>query len=95
MALAEFDEALAEVDLKRRKAEITQTAKDSAMSEFSVVYGAAVRLLEALTALAGKSELASRVRPTRRRRSSGNGAEPAGETAQAVESSAESSDSAG
>ncbi len=75
-----LDDSLVEVDLKRREAEITQEAKNSALREFKVTFGAAVRLLEALTALAGKPELAARVRPTRRRRSSGNGAESAEET---------------
>ncbi len=89
-ALEGLDEALAEVDLKRRGAEITQAAKNDAMSEFNVIYSASIRLLEALSILAGKPELASRIRPTRRRRSSGDGSETTDETANAAESSVES-----
>ena len=75
----ELGDSLVEVDLKRREAEITQEAKNEAMREFKATFGAAIRLLEALTVLAGKPELAARVRPTRRRRSSGGGAESAEE----------------
>ncbi len=91
--LEELSNSLTEVDLKSREAEITQTAKDEAMSEFNVIYGATIRLLEALAILAGNPELAKRVRPTRRRRSSGSdtaSAEPATE----ADSTTESSDSA-
>ncbi len=94
-----LDDSLDEVDLKRREAEITQEAKNEALLEFKAAFGAAIRLLEALTILAGKPELAARVRPTRRRRSSGNGAESAEEAPEAdsdtgSEGSTESSDSA-
>ncbi len=91
--LEELSQSLVEVDLKRREAEITQAAKNEAMSEFNVIYAAAIRLLEALAILAGKSELASRVRPTRRRRSGGSDTDVA-EPASDAGSSAESSDSA-
>ncbi len=96
----ELDGSLDEVDLKRREAEITQEAKNEALREFKATYGAAVRLLEALAILAGKPELAARVRPTRRRRSSGNGAESAEEasdadsTTESEASTPESTDSA-
>ncbi len=63
------------------------------MRQFNVVYGAAIRLLQALAILAGRSELASRVRPTRRRRSNGDNAESA-EPASDADSTTESTDSA-
>ncbi len=88
--LEELGEALDEVDLKRREAEITQSEKAEAMDEFNVLYGAAIRLLEALAILAGKPELAERVRPTRRRRSTGDNAESTGETAAAANSTVDS-----
>ena len=91
--LEELSAALDEVDLKRREAQITQAAKDDAMSVFNVTYGAAIRLLEALTILAGKPELAGRVRPTRRRRSSGDDAESAEEAAATASSTTESTES--
>ncbi len=92
-ALEELSLSLTEVNLKSREAAITQATKDEAMSEFNVVYGAAIKLLEALAILAGKPELAKRVRPTRRRRSSGDDAESA-EPATGADSTAESTDSA-
>ncbi len=88
--LGELGEALDEVDLKRREAEITQSEKAEAMIEFNVLYGAAIRLLEALAILAGKPELAGRVRPTRRHRSSGDNAESTGEEAAAADSTVDS-----
>ncbi len=91
--LQELSDSLDKVDLKSREAEITQAAKDSAMSEFNVTYSASIRLLEALAILAGKPELARRVRPTRRR-SSGNDAESAEEAAESADSTTESTDSA-
>ncbi len=91
--LEELSQSLTEVDLRSREAEITQAAKDGAMRQFNVVYGAAIRLLQALAILAGKPELASRVRPTRRRRSNGNDAESA-EPASDADSTTESTDSA-
>ncbi len=68
-AKSELDLALGEVDVKRREAQITQAAKDEAMAEFSTAYRASIRLLEALSSIAGKPALAERVRPTRRRKS--------------------------
>ena len=98
--MKELGDSLGEVDLKRREAEITQEAKNQALREFKVTFSAAIRLLEALTILAGKPELAERVRPTRRRRSSGNDAESAEKapeadsTTESEESTIESTDSA-
>ena len=88
--LEELASALDEVDLRSREAEITQEAKDDAMRAFNVTFRASIRLLEAAAILAGKSELAERVRPTRRRRSSGDDAEPAEEAAPAADSTVES-----
>ncbi len=73
----DLGDSLDEVDLKRREAQITQAAKNEALREFKAAYSAAIRLLEAMTILAGKPELAERVRPTSRRRSSGSDAESA------------------
>ncbi len=87
-----LDDSLSEVDLKRREAEVTQEAKNEAMREFRTTFGAAVRLLEALTVLAGKPELAARIRPTRRRRSSGNGSEPAPDSENESDGSSPESD---
>ncbi len=91
--LEELDEALDEVDVKSREAEITQTVKNEAMREFNVTFSAAVKLLEASAVLAGKPELAERVRPTRSSRSSGKNAESKEEAAPAADST-ESTDSA-
>ncbi len=88
--LKEIGKALDDVDLKRREAEITQFAKTEAMIELNVLYGAAIRLLEALAILAGKPKLAGRVRPPRRRRSSGENAESTGEEAAAADSNVDS-----
>ena len=86
----ELDDSLVEVDLKRREAEITQEAKNEALRDLGATFGAAIRLLEGLAILAGKPNLAARVRPTRRRRSSGNGAEPTEEEAPVADSETES-----
>ncbi len=91
--LEELRVALDEVDLKSREAEVTQAAKDEAMREFDVTYRAAIRLLEASAILAGKPELAGRVRPTRPNRSAGKAAKSAEEAATAADS-VESTDSA-
>ncbi len=64
------------------------------MRDFNVCYRAAIKLLEASAILAGKPELASRVRPTRPNRSSGKDAESAEEAASAADSTSESTDSA-
>ncbi len=90
--LEELSETLDEVDLKSRKAEITQAAKDEAMREFDVTYRAAIKLLEASAILAGKPELAGRVRPTRR--SSKKALGPAREES-AKEEAASAADSTG
>lgn len=92
--LEELASALDEVDLLAREAQITQEAKDDAMRAFNVTYRAAIQLLEASAILAGKPELAQRVRPTRRRRSSGDGEESAEEAAPAADGTVESTDSA-
>ncbi len=92
--LEELSESLDEVDLKSREAEITQAAKDEAMRQFNVTYRAAIRLLEASAILAGKPDLAGRVRPTRPNRSSGQNAKSKEEAAPAVDSTIESTDSA-
>lgn len=91
--LEELREALAEVDIKSREAEVTQMAKDEAMREFDVNYSAAIKLLEASAILAGKPELAGRVRPTRPNRSSAKKASAQEEAVPAVDST-ESTDSA-
>ncbi len=92
--LEELSGALNEVDLKSREAEITQAAKDEAMREFDVTFRAAIKLLEASAILAGKSELAGRVRPTRPSRSSGRGAKSEEGSAEAAASTSDSTDSA-
>ena len=90
--LEELRFALDEVDLKSREAEITQAAKDEAMREYDVTYRAAIKLLEASAILAGKPELAARVRPTRPNRSAGKAAS-SGEAAANAAESTDSTDS--
>ncbi len=63
------------------------------MREYDVTYRAAIKLLEASAILAGKPELAERVRPTRPNRSAGKAAKSAEEEAPAADST-ESTDSA-
>ncbi len=90
--LEDLREVLDEVDLKNREADVTQEAKNEAMGEYDVTFSAAVKLLEAAAILAGKPELAGRVRPTRPNRS--GKAAKSGEEAASAADSVESSDSA-
>ncbi|HRI68838.1 MAG TPA: hypothetical protein PK156_31630 [Polyangium sp.] len=60
--------ALAKVEQERREAQLTQSTKNEAMAAWGTTYSAAADCTAAFFALAGRTDLAQRVRPTARRR---------------------------
>ncbi|MEO0323527.1 MAG: hypothetical protein AAF447_11265 [Myxococcota bacterium] len=66
-AATRLDDALTRVAEEAREAQVTLTAKDEALARYDAVFTATASTLAALFQLAGESELARRVRPSRRR----------------------------
>ncbi|UQA62623.1 hypothetical protein [Polyangium aurulentum] len=64
-----LEKALDDVERERREAQVTQSAKDALMGRWAVIYPGIADSAAALFTLAGRPELAERVRPTARRRS--------------------------
>lgn len=64
--LGRLDEALRRLDRESRQAETTLIAKQQAMEAYDRAYLATARLMEDFFAYAGLTELAERVRPSRR-----------------------------
>lgn len=64
-----LETSLEDVERERREAQITQSAKDTLMSRWPTVYAGVASAASALFTLAGRPDLAERVRPTARRRS--------------------------
>jgi len=64
-----LEKALDDVERERREAQVTQSAKDALMGRWAVVYPGIADSAAALFSLAGRPELADRIRPTARRRS--------------------------
>lgn len=60
--------ALEDVEREKREAQITQTAKDAQLAKWPVIYSGVADTAAALFVLAGRPDLAERVRPTARRR---------------------------
>lgn len=65
-AKAELDAALADVDREARELEETLGTRDQALSEWADVYQGVANTLTGLFRLAGRRDLAERVRPTSR-----------------------------
>jgi hypothetical protein len=62
-----LEAALRVVAQEASELHLTQTAKDRAFEENDRVFGTVARVAEGLLALAGRGDLADRVRPSRRR----------------------------
>jgi hypothetical protein len=60
--------ALADVDREKREAQLTQAGKNEAMAAWGTSYSGVADATAAFFALAGRPDLAERVRPTARRR---------------------------
>jgi len=60
--------ALGNVEREKREAQLTQGAKNEAMTAWSTAYPAVADGAAAFFSLGGRSDLAQRVRPTARRR---------------------------
>ena len=67
-AAATLRTALGDIDREKREAQLTQGAKNEAMDAWKAVYPAVADGVAAFFSLAGRSDLAQRVRPTARRR---------------------------
>jgi len=63
-----LEAALEDVEREKREAQITQSAKDMQMGRWSTVYAGVASAAAALFTLAGRPDLADRVKPTARRR---------------------------
>ncbi|UQA60315.1 hypothetical protein [Polyangium aurulentum] len=67
MAIASLRSSLSVVDRERREAQVSQSAKNLAMSRWLAIYQGVATTACGLYALAGKAELADGIRPTARR----------------------------
>ncbi len=67
-AAAELQGALGDVEREKREAQLTLTTKNEALAEWAQGYQGVADAVSALFALAGKQELADKVKPTARRR---------------------------
>jgi len=63
-----LESALAHVEREKRESQLTQAAKNEAMTDWSTGYPRSADVIAALFALAGRDELARDVKPTARRR---------------------------
>jgi hypothetical protein len=63
-----LENALGDVEREKREAQLTQAAKNVAMTNWASVYPRSADAVAALFALAGREELANAVKPTARRR---------------------------
>jgi hypothetical protein len=66
-ALAELESALREVEKEQKEAEATLAAKHAALAAYHQAFLATAGLVSLLLTMAGEHELASRVRPSKRR----------------------------
>lgn len=65
--LARLEQVIKDLTREQREAEGTLTLRDRAIEEWSAIYQGVANLLAALYVLAGRKDLAERVRPTLRR----------------------------
>ena len=65
---AALTKSLEDVEQEKREAQITLSAKDGQIARWSVVYSGTADAAAGLFVLAGRPELAEKVRPTARRR---------------------------
>jgi len=63
-----LETALGDVEREKRESQLTQAAKNTAMTDWSTMYPRATDCIASLFALAGYDELAHAVKPTARRR---------------------------
>lgn len=77
-AATALDKALAAVSRETREAQVSQSARDQAVTEYDRRYGATTAVLSALLAASGEQALADRLRPPagRRRRGAENPDDP-------------------
>lgn len=63
-----LEKALNDIEREKREAQVTLSAKDAEIARWPVVYSGSADVAAALFVLAGRPELAEKVRPTARRR---------------------------